>query len=93
MVAIQVRNVPDEVRQALAEQAAARGESLQALLLELLTRESRSGVNTALLRLFEDRTDGSHLSAAELAGVIGEARGERDDRGDSGTRRDRPPGA
>ncbi len=95
MVAIQVRNVPDEVRGALAAQAAARGESLQMLLLQLLTRESKAGVNTALLRQFEGRADGSRLSAAELHDAIAEARSERDERGGSdlrNLRRDRPCG-
>jgi plasmid stability protein len=40
-VALQIRDVPDEVRDALAEQAAQRGQSMQAYLLEMVEREAR----------------------------------------------------
>ena len=36
---VQIRNVPEETRRALKARAAARGESLNAYLLELLERE------------------------------------------------------
>jgi plasmid stability protein len=40
-VAIQIRDVPEEVRDALAEAAAARGQSMQAYLLEVIAEEAR----------------------------------------------------
>ena len=40
-VALQVRDVPEEVRDALAEAAAARGQSMQAYLLDLVVEEAR----------------------------------------------------
>ncbi|WP_222932832.1 FitA-like ribbon-helix-helix domain-containing protein [Nocardia yunnanensis] len=40
-MALQIRDVPDEVRDTLAEQAARRGQSLQAFLLGLVEREAR----------------------------------------------------
>ena len=40
-VALQIRDVPEDVRDVLAGQAAERGQSMQAYLLELLERETR----------------------------------------------------
>jgi plasmid stability protein len=40
-VALQIRDVPEEVRDALAEAAAARGQSMQAYLLDLVAEEAR----------------------------------------------------
>jgi hypothetical protein len=40
-VAIQIRDVPEEVRDALAEAAAARGQSMQSYLLDVIAEEAR----------------------------------------------------
>lgn len=40
-VAIQIRDVPEGIRDALAEAAAARGQSMQAYLLEMVTDQAR----------------------------------------------------
>lgn len=40
-VALQIRNVPDEVRDALVERASQLGQSTQAFLLDLVQREAR----------------------------------------------------
>lgn len=40
-VALQIRDVPDEVRDTLTEEARRRGQSVQAYLLELVQREAR----------------------------------------------------
>lgn len=42
-VALQIRDVPDDIRDLLAEQARSRGQSLQAYLLDVVTREARLG--------------------------------------------------
>lgn len=42
-VALQIREVPDDIRDLLAQQAAARGQSMQAYLLDVVTREARLG--------------------------------------------------
>ncbi|MGI6877177.1 hypothetical protein [Microbacterium sp. gxy059] len=42
MVAMQIRDVPDEDRDALAAQARERGVSLQTLLRELVSREAKA---------------------------------------------------
>lgn len=48
-VALQVRGVPEEVRDALASAATARGQSLQAYLLDIVTREAAFQHNRQLL--------------------------------------------
>jgi plasmid stability protein len=78
MVALQIRDVPDDVRQTLAERARARGQSLQAFLLSLVEDEARRSANLALLNRFVGREDGSRLSAAEAADALDRARAERD---------------
>lgn len=44
-VALQIRNVPDEVRDALVERAAQLGQSMQAFLLDVVQREARIARN------------------------------------------------
>ena len=78
MVALQIRDVPDDVRQTLAEQAAARGQSLQAFLLTLVTDEARRASNMAVLELFGTRQDGSQLSTAQVTEALDQARAERE---------------
>ena len=45
---MQIRDVPEDVRDRIAELAAARGQSTQAFLLELLRREVRIAANAAV---------------------------------------------
>ena len=78
MVALQIRDVPDDIRQTLAEQAAARGQSLQAFLLTLVTDEARRASNMAVLELFGTRQDGSQLSTAQVTEALDQARAERE---------------
>jgi plasmid stability protein len=77
MVAIQIREVPDEVRAALNEQAAARGQSLQAFLLALVTAQARRSTNSSLLERFAGRSDGSRLTADQIAEALDAARRDR----------------
>lgn len=78
MVALQIRDVPEHVRASLAARAAARGQSLQAYLLTLVTEEARRTDNLALLDRFATRADGSRLTVAEAAEAADLARAERD---------------
>lgn len=48
-VAIQIKDVPEEVRDAIAARAAARGQSTQVYLRALLEREFRAERNARLL--------------------------------------------
>lgn len=77
MVALQIRGVPDEVRDALAEQARQNGQSLQAYLLALVEAHVRRGSNPAVLSRLGKRDDGIHSTAAEIAAVIGAERERR----------------
>jgi plasmid stability protein len=47
-VALQIRNVPDEVRDALVERASQLGQSMQAFLLDLVQREARLARNASM---------------------------------------------
>lgn len=78
MVALQIRDVPADIRKTLAEQAAARGQSLQAFLLMLVTDEARRSTNLAVLDRFRARADGSQLSSAQVAEALHQARSGRE---------------
>lgn len=79
MVALQIRDVPEEVRAELAERARAQGQSLQAFLLALVEQEARRSRNLPLLNRFADRDDGSKLTTDEASKIVERARAERDD--------------
>lgn len=78
MVALQIRDVPDDVRQVLAERARARGQSLQAFLLSLVEDEARRAHNRTVLDRFADRSDGSRLSDDEAARLLDQERAARE---------------
>ncbi len=78
MVALQIRDVPDEVRNTLAERARERGQSLQAFLLGVVEAEARRAGNTSLLAQFSGRSDGSRVAAGETAAELEQIRGVRD---------------
>lgn len=76
-----VRDVPDEVRDALAWQARERGQSLQALVLGILKRQADFSHNLDLLVEVEDdlATGGGAGADAPAAAVMVErGRAERD---------------
>jgi hypothetical protein len=60
---VTVRDVPDEVRDVLAEQARERGQSLQGFLLTVLRRQAAFSRNRQILMEIE-----SDLSGGEGAG-------------------------
>lgn len=78
MVALQIRDVPDDIRRTLADRAAARGQSLQSFLLALVSDEARRSTNLALLDRFSTRRDGSQLSTEQVTESLDQARAERD---------------
>ena len=49
MVALQIRNVPDSVRDTLTARAKARGQSLQRFLLAMVVREAENSPNIGVL--------------------------------------------
>ncbi|MDQ6851620.1 MAG: hypothetical protein M3070_17115 [Actinomycetota bacterium] len=74
---VQIRNVPDDVRRALKTRAAARGESLNAYLLDLISREAARPTVGEVLERAARRTERSRVSAVE---VLDAARSEREQR-------------
>jgi len=70
MVAIQVRDVPDDVREALTTEAQRRGQSLQVFLQDVLAHEARMARNRAALEKLRDEPiawiDPAAESAADL---------------------------
>jgi plasmid stability protein len=72
---LQIRNVPDEERRALKARAAARGESLNAYLLELISREVARPTVSEVLERAARRTERAEVSAV---GALDTARAERD---------------
>jgi antitoxin FitA len=77
MVALQIRDVPEAVRDALVAQAKARGQSLQAFLLDLVEREASRSRNAAILGLFADRSDGARSLPGETSAELAEHRRPR----------------
>lgn len=83
MVALQIRDVPEDVRDALAVQARARGQSLQAYLLELVELQARRLRNRAVLDRFAGRSDGSRSLPGETSAELAAQRGQRGGLGDA----------
>lgn len=50
MAAIQIKNVPDDLRETLVQAAKAKGQSLETYLLDALTERAHLARNTELLR-------------------------------------------
>lgn len=82
MVALQIRDVPIDVRDRLAGLARARGQSLQAYLLALVSRDADRAENLALLSRFADRTDGTRAESPGQDDVAEEIRRMREERTD-----------
>lgn len=77
MVALQIRDVPKEVRDVLAERARARGQSLQAFLLSMVEAEARRAQNVSVLARFAGRTDGVRTEPGETAAELAADRAGR----------------
>ncbi len=78
MVAIQIRDVPEELRDRLGALARERGQSLQAYLLDLVSDEVRRQDNLAALHRPTSRSRGTRLSGADVVGTLHNARRARD---------------
>lgn len=78
-VALQIRDVPEDVRDALASVAHQRGQSLQSFLLALVEREAGFARNLALLSRLEGREDGVSDSPSVVE-ILDQVRTERDAR-------------
>jgi len=78
MVALQIRDVPDEVRDVLVAQARRRGQSLQAYLLDLVRQQAQRANNAILLGRFSGRDDGIRTAPDEVSGLLAEQRQARE---------------
>ncbi len=74
-VAIQIKDVPEEVRDAIAARAAARGQSTQVYLRALLEREFRAERNRHLL----ESMAGHRSLDMSIEEVVAEVRAGRED--------------
>ena len=79
MVALQIRDVPEDVRDTLVDRARSQGQSLQRYLLALVEAEARRSGNRSVLARFSGRSDGSRVAPGETAEELTALRDERDD--------------
>jgi hypothetical protein len=77
MVALQIRDVPEELRDRLSELASQRGQSLQAYLFDVVSDEARRQDNLAILDRFGKGAYGTRLNSADIDGALLTARAER----------------
>jgi hypothetical protein len=78
MVALQIRDVSEAVRDKLAAIASERGQSLQSYLFDLVTDEVRRRDNLAVLEKFSGTRYGTRLSRKDVLGTLRAGRAERD---------------
>jgi antitoxin FitA len=79
-VVLTIRDVPEEVRDLLAQQARERGQSLQAFLLAVLNRQADFCRNRQLLAEISQELDsgaGVDQDAPDAAELLAHARTER----------------
>ncbi|KAA8958682.1 hypothetical protein [Mycobacterium sp.] len=74
---LQIRNVPDAARRELKARAAARGQSLNAYLLELIDREVSRPTVAEVLQRAAQRAERASGSAAQVVDVAREQRDEQ----------------
>jgi hypothetical protein len=78
MVALQIREVPEELRDRLSELARQRGQSLQAYLFDVLRDEARRQDNLAVLDRFSKGAYGTRLGPSDIHGTLDAERATRD---------------
>lgn len=74
---LQIRDVPEETRRELKARAAARGQSMNAYLVDLVNREVERPTVAEVLHRAERRAERAGVSAAEF---VAAARVEREER-------------
>lgn len=78
MVALQIRDVPEPLRDQLVALAQRRGQSLQAFLFDLIRDEARRQDNIAVLKQFSPVTWDVAFTAQDVQVALDAERGERD---------------
>lgn len=66
MTHLQIRDVPDDVRDVLAQRAREKGQSLNSYLRELVLREASFAANRALIDDIATRRGGSHFTTEDV---------------------------
>lgn len=82
MAAIQIKDVPDEVRDILTVEAKRAGKSLQAYLLGVLEKEARFARNREIVE--QTPLPGADLGMDEIVAAVRRARGDGDPETESG---------
>jgi antitoxin FitA len=77
MVALQIRDVPDDLRDRLSELAGERGQSLQAYLFDVISDEARRQDNLAVLDQLGKGAYGTRLTLTDITGALSAGRAER----------------
>ncbi|MFC4125394.1 hypothetical protein [Nocardia rhizosphaerae] len=78
MVALQIRDVPEPLRDQLVALARQRGQSLQAFLFDLVRDEARRQDNIAVLKQFSPATWDVAFTARDVVVALDAERAERD---------------
>ncbi|MFF2085722.1 hypothetical protein ACFVVM_18250 [Nocardia sp. NPDC058176] len=78
MVALQIRDVPEPLRDQLVALAQRRGQSLQAFLFDLIRDEARRQDNIAVLKQFSPVAWDVAFTAVDVQVALDEERAERD---------------
>ncbi|MCL2092331.1 MAG: hypothetical protein FWH11_14215 [Micrococcales bacterium] len=77
MVALQIRDVPDDVRDALAERARQAGQSLQGFLLDVVVREASFARNAAVVAGLSQWTTGTGVTGDDVLAALDADRSQR----------------
>ncbi|MCL2465642.1 MAG: hypothetical protein FWF02_12460 [Micrococcales bacterium] len=77
MVALQIRDVPEDVRDVLAERARQAGQSLQGFLREVVLREALFARNAATVRDVAQWTAGTGVTSDDVLDALDAARDAR----------------
>ncbi|TDP42197.1 hypothetical protein [Nocardia ignorata] len=78
MVALQIRDVPEPLRDQLVALARQRGQSLQAFLFDLVRDEARRQDNIAVLKQFSPGNWDVAFAAQDVIVALDDERSERD---------------
>ena len=70
MIALQIRDVDERVRDTLAAAAKKRGQSLQSYLHDVITDEARRLDNVAVIERFAHRRYGARVSAESVVEAL-----------------------
>ena len=74
---LQIRDVPEETRRALKARAAARGQSLNAYLLDLVAEDAARPTVAEVLERAASRAERATVSASQIIDVACAKRDER----------------